>query len=79
MAECAHGGCKWTGTYAHVKRHQRLCQFRPKKEAKAVGGEVVELEEFQVRAAVVNLEESEGQWQDSRELWGSSDGSLLFL
>lgn len=56
VAECAHPGCQWTGTYAHVKKHQRLCPHRPRKAANATGGEVVELEEFQARPAVVNLE-----------------------
>lgn len=71
LAECAHSNCKWTGTYARVKTHQRLCPYRPKKAAQVLGGEVVELENFQVRPAVVNLEESaDGQWQDSQESYG---------
>lgn len=68
LAECAHPHCQWTGTYAHVKKHQRLCPHRPKKAAEALAGEVVELENFQVREEVVNLEESaDGQWQEARE------------
>jgi hypothetical protein len=30
-ARCVHPNCSWEGLYSLVKKHQRWCEFKPKK------------------------------------------------
>lgn len=39
--KCSHEGCEWTGRYYHLKKHQRLCEYRPEKLKKSNDCEVI--------------------------------------
>ena len=40
---CIHPDCGWIGPYSLVKKHQRECEYRPKKLLEERFGENVEV------------------------------------
>lgn len=37
QVKCSHEQCKWEGIYSVLKKHQRRCVWKPRKEPVALG------------------------------------------
>ena len=57
---CGHEGCKWEGLHAMLKKHEKSCEHRPKKEIEDVESNCVQiLDEDDEDEDVVQISESQ--------------------
>ena len=36
QSKCMHENCPWEGAYSQLKKHQRWCEFKPKKQIESI-------------------------------------------